>query len=140
MLSDYEFVGELALTGALRGVSGRDLAAAMAALQAGRQMVLAEQNQQDVGLIQQGETLVGKHLVEICAFLHNQTALTVAHYQPETVPHEAASDLSDIIGQEQGRRALEITAAGGHNLLLIGPPGTGKTMLASRLSGIIAAA
>ena len=64
---------------------------------------------------------MGKHLVEICAFLHNQTALTVAHYQPETVPHEQ-QDLSDIIGQQQGRRALEITAAGGHNLLLLGRP------------------
>ena len=134
-LAHYEFLGELALNGALCGVQAA-IPAAMAALQAGRQMVLAEQNQQDVGLIQQGETLVGKHLVEICAFLHNQTALTVAHYQPETVPHEQ-QDLSEIIGQQQGRRALEITAAGGHNLLLLGPPGTGKTMLATRLPGIM---
>lgn len=50
---------------------------------------------------------------------------------------DSPEDLSDIMGQEQGKRALEITAAGGHNLLLIGPPGTGKTMLASRLSGLL---
>lgn len=106
-LAHYEFLGELALNGALCGVQAA-IPAAMAALQAGRQMVLAEQNQQDVGLIQQGET----------------------------VPHEQ-QDLSDIIGQQQGRRALEITAAGGHNLLLLGPPGTGKTMLATRLPGIM---
>ncbi|WP_343551738.1 YifB family Mg chelatase-like AAA ATPase [Pantoea sp.] len=134
-LGQYEFLGELALNGALCGVQAA-IPAAMAALQAGRQMVLAEQNQQDVGLIQQGETLVGKHLIEICAFLHNQNTLTVAHYHPDTHMPER-HDLSDIIGQDQGRRALEITAAGGHNLLLIGPPGTGKTMLATRLPGIM---
>ncbi|ERK11794.1 MAG: YifB family Mg chelatase-like AAA ATPase [Pantoea sp.] len=134
-LAQYEFLGELALNGALCGVQAA-IPAAMAALQAGRQMVLSEQNQQDVGLIQQGTTLIGKHLLEICAFLHNQTELPIARYQPDRIDNDS-QDLSDIIGQEQGRRALEITAAGGHNLLLLGPPGTGKTMLATRLPGIM---
>ena len=134
-LNQYEFLGELALDGALCRVQGA-IPAAMAALEAGRQLVLSIENQADVGLIRQGTSLVSTHLLGVCAFLHNQCELTVATPR-EDVVENFSEDLSDIFGQDQGRRALEITAAGGHNLMLIGPPGTGKTMLATRLPGIM---
>lgn len=134
-LTHYEFLGELALDGALCGVQGA-IPAAMVAIQAGRQLVLSTENQCDAGLIRQGSSLVASHLSEVCAFLRNELTLLTAQY-PEHQGDAPADDLADIIGQEQGRRALEITAAGGHNLLLIGPPGTGKTMLATRLPGIM---
>lgn len=134
-LTHYEFLGELALDGAVCGVQGA-IPAAMVAIQAGRQLVLSVENQGDAGLIRQGLSLVASHLSEVCAFLRNALTLPTAQY-PEQQGDVPADDLADVIGQEQGRRALEITAAGGHNLLLIGPSGTGKTMLATRLPGIM---
>lgn len=136
-LMHFEFLGELALDGALCAVQGA-IPAAMMALQAGRQLVLSAENQRDAGLIREGASLVAAHLSEVCAFLRNALTLSPAPY-PEHQHATPGDDLADIIGQQQGRRALEITAAGGHNLLLIGPPGTGKTMLATRLPGIMPA-
>ncbi|MCU6676278.1 YifB family Mg chelatase-like AAA ATPase [Leclercia tamurae] len=134
-LSAYEFVGELALTGALRGVPGA-ITGALAAIQAGREIIVANDNAAEVSLIEQKGCLVAEHLQEVCAFLEGRHELTAPVGEP-LVPGNDDRDISDIIGQEQGKRALEITAAGAHNLLLIGPPGTGKTMLASRLNGLL---
>ncbi|WP_312191094.1 YifB family Mg chelatase-like AAA ATPase [Leclercia sp.] len=134
-LSAYEFVGELALTGALRGVPGA-ISGALAAIQAGREIIVANDNAAEVSLIEQKGCLVAEHLQEVCAFLEGHHELTAPAGEP-FVPGNDDRDISDIIGQEQGKRALEITAAGAHNLLLIGPPGTGKTMLASRLNGLL---
>lgn len=134
-LNHYELTAELALTGELRGVTGA-ISSAMEAIQAGREIILAAENASEVGLIEGTGCLIATHLQEVCAFLEGRAPL--AQPQPQQATEEAAeTDISDIIGQQQGKRALEITAAGGHNLLLLGPPGTGKTMLASRLPGIL---
>ncbi|MGU3525689.1 YifB family Mg chelatase-like AAA ATPase [Enterobacteriaceae bacterium C23F] len=134
-LSQYELIGELALTGTIRGVTGA-ISGAMEALKAGRRIILPADNTAEVGLIGGTDCFIAGHLQEVCAFLEGRVELR----HPEALPEElrtAEADLNEVIGQQQGKRALELTAAGGHNLLLIGPPGTGKTMLASRLPGIL---
>lgn len=134
-LNQYEFVGELALTGALRGVPGA-ISSAMEAIKAGRKIVISNENSPEVGLIGGSDCLIATDLQEVCAFLEGRHAL--ANPLPEgEYTDETSVDLRDVIGQRQGKRALEIIAAGGHNLLMIGPPGTGKTMLASRLPGLL---
>lgn len=134
-LSSYEFVGELALTGALRGVPGA-ISGAIAALNAGREIIVAKDNAAEISLIEQKGCLVAEHLQEVCAFLEGRHTLAEPEPAPTSLDHKS-NDINEIIGQEHGKRALEITATGSHNLLLIGPPGTGKTMLASRLNGLL---
>lgn len=133
-LDGWEFLGELALTGELRGVDGA-LAAAMAAGAAGRKLLLPPGNGAEAALASAVEVRTGRTLLEVCAALDGRTELPAA--EAPVFRAAATPDLADVRGQTRARRALEIAAAGGHHLLFIGPPGSGKTLLASRLPGIL---
>lgn len=133
LLDNYEFLGELALTGELRGVDGA-LPAAIAAAGQGRTLVLAAGNGEEAALAQHADVRVARTLLEVCASLASRS---LPHAVPAPVTPLAVSDLRDVRGQQQARRALEVAAAGGHHLLLLGTPGCGKTLLASRLPGIL---
>lgn len=137
-LLQYEFAGELALSGEIRPIRGA-LPAVLAAYQAGRKSVVPMQNAEEASLAQQADVLPARHLADVCAHLQGGTPLMHAVTKELTAEPNYAVDLADVRGQMQAKRALEIAAAGRHSLLLIGPPGTGKTMLASRLPTILPA-
>jgi len=135
-LDRHEFLGELALSGELRPVRGV-LPAVLKATRQGRRAIVPRANGAEAALVQGADVRVADSLLDVCAHLAGRTELPEA--TPATTADASAEppDLADVRGQPLARRALEIAAAGAHNLLLAGPPGTGKTMLASRLPGIL---
>ncbi|MGM0672714.1 MAG: YifB family Mg chelatase-like AAA ATPase [Pseudomonadota bacterium] len=133
-LARHEFLGELGLDGQLRPV-GSTLAAGIAAADAERTLVVSPDDGPEASLASRARVLTGSHLTAVCAALSGRDGLTPAH-PPERAP-PMHPDLADVRGQHQARRALEIAAAGGHHLLMVGPPGSGKSMLAARIPGIL---
>jgi len=136
-LSEYEFHGELALSGLLREVNG-SLPVALAAQQNNKKLVMPKKSAAQAALIENAEIYAADNLLSVCQHLQALDRLPVAEViKQETLINNNALDMSDVRGQHHTRRALEIAAAGRHNMLMIGPPGTGKSMLASRLPGIL---
>ena len=135
-LARVELIGELGLTGELRAVRGI-LPSAYAVQRSGRALILPQGNAAEAALIRGLELLPAGHLAEVCAHLSGTGRLAPYHGTAVVSAAAPGLDMSDIRGQHHARRALEVAAAGGHNLLVLGPPGTGKTMLAERLPGIL---
>jgi magnesium chelatase family protein len=135
-LADYEFAGELALTGKLRPIHGV-LPFALCAKKTKRKLILPQANADEAALVHGLEVLPVKHLMDVCAHLTEQEKIEPYVLADLHKEFHYALDLSEVYGQVHAKRALEIAAAGGHSVLFVGPPGTGKTMLASRMATIL---
>jgi magnesium chelatase family protein len=134
-IAGLEFYGELALSGELRAVPGI-LPAMIRAHAAGRAVIVPAANAAEAAL--SGANIYpAESLLQVTGHLKRQAPIAPAPRTVHASGDRPGKDLADVRGQAHARRALEIAAAGGHNLLLVGPPGTGKSMLAQRLPGIL---
>ncbi len=134
-LGQYEFIGELGLNGKIRAVTGI-LPVIIQAKANNKTVIIPQENAEEAALIQYDKLFCADNLLQVSAFFNQQQALT----QPPLLASSTITNtscVSEVQGQYQAKRALEIAAAGKHSLLMIGSPGTGKTMLASRLASLL---
>jgi len=135
-MAAHEFAGELALNGDLRAVRGV-LAMVLSARHDGRAFVLPQASAAEAALVRDAVVLPAPSLLAVCAHLTGTAPLPYLDAAPPCTVPAYAADLSDVRGQQWAKRVLEIAAAGLHSLLMLGPPGTGKSMLATRLPGLL---
>ena len=135
-LERYEFAGELALSGELRPVRGA-LAMVWQAQQAGRAFILPQISAESAAWVKSAKIYPASSLAEVCAHLSGLSLMERQSPLENDLGHFKYPDLSDVKGQGSARWALELAAAGAHSLLMVGPPGTGKSMLAARLPGLL---
>jgi magnesium chelatase family protein len=135
---DYELTGELSLAGAVRAVVGI-LPSAIAARRDRARLVVPHDNLDECRLVTGLRLYPVDHLLTLSAHLHGREQLSPTPMLAPPMPDRAIADMADVHGQAQARRALEVAAAGRHHLLMMGPPGSGKSMLATRLPGILPA-